>query len=470
MRKEDILLVLACTFAFLLVYSPHFMYNYPFHIDEWHHIELALKLNEGKKIELMEIGFDFILSMLSRTVNLIKVYAFLPALFALFSAFILFYYLRKRFNSIAAFIGILLFASLPSNVNLLGLWFFTPLTMAIPFIYLSLFIFEEALNEKNKKKFIISLILTAIAFTIHPPSGLIIILGGGFLALREKKLFKEKKDLAYLLVLLIPITAYFIILWKGSFISTIAFLSRYLIFTKEFSVYLFSMNPIILYGIIPFILALVGMVKSFKIKKLQEFSFIFILSVINFIIFSIFDVTFFAHYQRVIYYAMLSAVPLSAIGFIYVYASIKKLIKNNAFKTILLITLIIIAILPPYINYYKLHQQARLYTLVNPEEVPALEFVRTLPEPIIITPRRIGNVLYPFTQKEALISLYWHKHKKEKEIEVFYKEDCDYEEDLLREIPADYVFSFDKINCSFLMPIFEDESFVYSVNLSNQNT
>ena len=79
MRKEKILLIFTLFFVFLFVYSPHFDYGYPFHIDEWHHIEYSMKLfNKSYPIDLMEAGADFILFLISRSVDIVKFAQFLP--------------------------------------------------------------------------------------------------------------------------------------------------------------------------------------------------------------------------------------------------------------------------------------------------------------------------------------------------------------------------------------------------------
>jgi hypothetical protein len=464
MEKENIILIFVLMFVFMFVYSPHFDYPYPFHIDEWRHIELALKFGTAEDTNIMEIGADFILFIISKFVNIIKIFQFLPALFAVLSAFILFYYLRKH-SLIAAFLSIVLLTLLPTNINLLGMWFLTPLTIAMPFFFLSLFIFEESLKEKNNKKLIISLIIAAVSFIIHPPTGLTVILTEFFIGLKEKIFFKEKKNLAYLLILIIPFLLYLKMFWKGSFTKTIIFFSKYIIFTKEFSEYSFSMNPILLYGIIPSILAAIGLIISFKTKKLQTFSFILIISTINLIIFKFFEITFIAHYQRVLYHFMLAAVPLSAVGFISIYEYLKKSIKKKKYLAVLLILGILLTIIPGIQNYYEGRYQTSLYILIKQEEIPALEFIKTLPNEKIITPLRIGNVLYPFTKKEPISSIHFH-YDDNSQVKKFYNENCEYKNDLIKKLSIRYVFLENKTNCSFLTNIYQNGAYIYFVNES----
>ena len=473
MARENTLLIFALTLVFLLVYSPHFDYLYPFHVDEWHHIESGVKLG-NEHVEFMEIGFDLVIHVLAKFVNIVRVYPYLPALFAVFSSFVLYYYLRKK-SLIAAFIAIALFALLPSNVNLLGIWFFVPLTMAIPFFYLSLFMFEEGLNKEKNKKLLISIISAAFVFIVHPPTAAVMILAMFFIALKEKKLKKllleKKKNLIYISILALPPLLFFILFWrKEGLIQTLIFFSGYLVFTKGFSVFHFYMNPVLMFGIIPTIFAVIGLIKSLKIKKLQVFSFILLFSSINLIIFTFFDVTFVAHYQRVLYHFFLAAVPLAGIGFVVVYNSIKKLINKNTLKIGMLGIMVLLTIMPNILSYYKLHEQAQLYVLVQKEEFPALEFIRALPgkKTNVLVPLRIGSVLYTMTGKEPLSKIYWFRDWGRDEVIDFYEEEgCEYKESVITNRKFEYVLSFDKINCSFLTMMYDDNtSYVYSVDES----
>ena len=147
---QKLILISSLLFVFLIVYSPHFSYKYPLHVDEYNHIAKAVNFLENKELNVipnfqhkpfspnLEPGFTLFLSLLFLTkLNSILIYKFLPAIFATLAAFILFhlmFYITKNFY--LAISSIIFFASLKSNINLHGLWFFTPLTLAIPLIFL----------------------------------------------------------------------------------------------------------------------------------------------------------------------------------------------------------------------------------------------------------------------------------------------------------------------------------------------
>src|SRR3989344_3120694 len=173
-------LALALVFTFLLVFSPHLSYHLPFHVDEWHHISESIRLgNYGEYIEAfrtgaergfsgLEIGFHFFLFLLSFAIDLVTIYQLLPALWATLAAGIIFFIVYKKTdeNYWAGLGAVLFFASIKSNVNLTGLWFFTPLTFSIPLIYLYMYLFNEALEKENRKYLLASFsIMTVLLFT-----------------------------------------------------------------------------------------------------------------------------------------------------------------------------------------------------------------------------------------------------------------------------------------------------------------
>jgi hypothetical protein len=88
-KKEIILVILVSVFVFLIVYSPHFGYHFPFHIDEWHSIAEAIKLGKGeyqfighvekgvmKATMGYEIGFHAFLYVISLFINLVNLSIF----------------------------------------------------------------------------------------------------------------------------------------------------------------------------------------------------------------------------------------------------------------------------------------------------------------------------------------------------------------------------------------------------------
>ncbi|KKP88935.1 MAG: hypothetical protein UR94_C0045G0001, partial [Parcubacteria group bacterium GW2011_GWA2_36_10] len=125
-KNHKILIIITLIAVFILVYQPHFNYPMPLHIDEWHHLSEALRMeNYGEyfqalkaeatnKFSGMEIGFHFFLFLISWIFDLVAIYQFLPALWAAFSALAIFYVTYKKTNKNfwLAWLAIIFFASI----------------------------------------------------------------------------------------------------------------------------------------------------------------------------------------------------------------------------------------------------------------------------------------------------------------------------------------------------------------------
>ena len=102
-KKQVLILIGVLVFIFLLVYTPHLVNPFPTHIDEWTHISQTIKLKQGEVgmgggFGSVEIGFHIFLAFLSLFTNLLIVYKFLPAIWALVTALILFAITYKLTN------------------------------------------------------------------------------------------------------------------------------------------------------------------------------------------------------------------------------------------------------------------------------------------------------------------------------------------------------------------------------------
>ena len=98
-KNKNILLILTLILIFLLIYSPHFNNPFPLHIDEWHSITEATKLKETgitKGLQSVKIGFYLFLAGISYLFNLVTVYKFLPAIWIILTAILLFHLIKSK--------------------------------------------------------------------------------------------------------------------------------------------------------------------------------------------------------------------------------------------------------------------------------------------------------------------------------------------------------------------------------------
>ena len=264
---EKGLLLIALVLTFLLVYSPHFSNQFPIHIDEWHHITESIKLKNGiqKGLSSTELGFHFILSIISYFADIVLIYKFLPALFALLSCLILFFIIKNKTSNLEnsfmiAIFSIIFFASIKSNVNLTGLWFFTPLTFSIPFIYLYMYFFSEGIIKQNNKFILVSLVIMIFLIPIHSISVLFAI--PILLIFSLFHLNYIKKQPFFLIFLLIPVVG--LILYSRVMDLTILNSVKDLLFRLQFksdwSVLEIKNTFLEVYSLVGYILEIIGFV------------------------------------------------------------------------------------------------------------------------------------------------------------------------------------------------------------------
>jgi len=491
---KKILLVIVILVSALLVYTPHLNYQFPFHLDEWDHIGRSIRIQEqGFSYFInntpIEVGFDLILLILSSVgINLIAFYQYLPAINIAIIALVLFFFLKKDYNYWLALAAIPFLTFLPSNVNILGIWFYVPIIGAIVFDYLYLFTLDRAVkNQQPKKLYLAALFLFIIAF-IHQSSFLVLSLVTLIFLLFNYKFVKANKKAFYpFLLLAIPI------------IITLAFLTKGLTLLSLFYENLvwgsivpqINYNPFLLYGILASILAGIGFYITYKQKKLLPFRIYLLIALISILQFPLTQLTFFSTYQRYIYHFMIAAVPLSAIGLYYsllwIYNKSKLLLKKNLAKT-LVILLIILILAGMSFNYYITHPKTNLYHPLEPGEKQVVESLANQTPGYVLTPIDLGITIRPVTKTHDPVLTFfdWEKSKLLKD---FYESSCDIKEEFLinqyltqdreRDIlknpntllltETDYVISNSQLDCEFLEPISNTSNlYAYKVFLDKE--
>ena len=421
-KFQTLILIMALAIIFILVYSPHFGYPLPFHIDEWHHISEALRLgNYGEYFESlrvmaerrfsgMEIGFHFVLFLISWVFNLVSIYQFLPAIWAVFSALALFYvvYKKSSHNFYLAILAVVFFGSIKSNINLTGLWFFTPLTFSIPIIFLYLYFFTEGVQTENKKFILISLFLMLILIPTHSISVLFALPILTLYLLFNFKYFL-KNILFFLTFLLVPAVG--ILFYKYTlgieWGNLISHFWQSVQFKYGWGVLELKNSPAEIYSWTGYFFAFLGILAIFFGKKAEEY-FLFLIwlavMILQIIIYYTTGISYFSPYQRNFYYLALSLPFLSAFGLYTSLVLIRKYLKqflfsssggnkkravtinikiNNKYEkltlnlaSILIVLLVLVLILA---NYYSVPRQLTLNPVINQSGYEALTYLKNLP-------------------------------------------------------------------------------------------
>jgi hypothetical protein len=460
-------------FTFIVIYAPHTNYRYPFHIDEWRHITEATKLKSGEydwgTSNSLEFGFHSFLMIMSYFTNLVLVYKYLPALFACLSSLALFFFVyrtTKRFY--IGILSMLFFASLRNNVNITGLWFFIPLTFAIPLIYLFFMMFSCGIEEDNIIKLVYGLMIYVLIFFAHPISATFMIPILAVYLLIKKDFVKKHKALfvSFIVIFILFAAATFSkFLWKGTLSQSLSFFFEFIKFKEGWGVLELDISLMAVYNIVGLVFALVGV--YFALRK-KNYLFVIWPTMILVLIsmFTVFKFTLFAPYQRLIYYLLLGLVPLGAIGFYYTLVLIKNTLIKLKWSKIsvysLMAILVIISTGVMFSNYYKLDKQVDLYRVIDDDDYKAIMFLDQYDQSNVLAMPHTSVAVYPISKHNIYATLYFYGNRKE--IEGFFLSgNCSYMGNFIEEKEVDFVLNKGKIDCGWDM-VYSQGPYIYNVS------
>jgi len=481
LTKRNLILITILIFIFLLIYSPHFNDAFPKHIDEWHHITESIKLKQGQNIQgisATESGFHIFLALLSSFTNIILIYKFLPAIWATLTALILFIIIKYKTSNLkkSFFISlftIIFFASIKSNVNLTGLWFFTPLTFSIPFIYLYIYFFSEGIRKQNKKMILYSFLIMIFLIPIHSISVLFSI---PFLIIfslfNYKYLKKEYKFFSIFIIIPIIGIFFFSNIMNLSFINSIRTILTQLQFKHGFGVLEIKNSFFELYSPIGYLLSILGIIHIISSKAKFKKYLIYLLwpltIIIYIIIFRLTDISFLSPYQRNLYYLAISLPFLSSLGLYYLIIKIKKLTNNldketkkTIFNTIITILIILILLLT-FISYYKTPDNIKLYKTIDNNNYEAIQFLSSLPKSKIMAPALISTAIFPISNHQPVATTFFYGNRTI--VEQFFRSNtCQIKNQIIKENKVSYVLSENSINCNWKIIYNKNNNLIYKV-------
>jgi len=487
MNKFKILLIVLVSIGiFLLVYCPHYHYRFPSHIDEWHHITEAMRLEKGIYpfgVTGYEMGFHALLALLSKFANLVLIYRFLPAIWAVVSALVLFYvvysgqnaryiecstHYKKTSKFNIALLAMIFFASIKSNVNILGLWFFTPLTFSIPFIFLYVYFFTEGLEKKNKKYLLISLAIMVLLLPIYPISFFFAI---PFLLIYSlfNLEFIKKEWKFFLIFLLIPLSGIFFYKYESNF-SWPALMGKFLNslqFKRGWGIVEMNNSPFELYSLMGYVLAVWGLILIFinkiylfsinkiNIKKYLAYALWPVSLLLLIIIFKVTGVSYLSPYQRNLYYLAISLPLLSAIGLENLIQRSKMILGKISISLIVVMTIGL-----SFLKYFYVPEKVALYQMINEKEYQALLFLKNIPEEekILVVPRMAG-ALFPVSGHSPI------GEENRQDMKTFFSLETDTQtkQEILKKYQVNYIFTDWKIDGPWNL-IYEDGSYIYKIN------
>ena len=486
------ILLIVLILTFLLVYTPHYNYDFALHADEWHHIEEARNLLNGNydfsSVSAFEIGYHSFLAILSGVgFNLVLVYKLLPAIFAVLSSlalfFLVFYTTKSYFSSL---FSIIFFASLPSNVNLLGLWFAIPLTISISLVYFSFLFLSRGIEQNNKRYLWIFVTLFFILTIIHAISAFFVfIISFLYLLLCYKrgKISKDKlKTLLFIPLILILVTITFIFLSgknTGWFLSQLMFQDKWSplnlgVNTNPITFSLSGVNILVsqyflplLFGTISFILVIIGLYLSVKKENLNLFAIWFFYCIFMEFLFVTFNISPFVSYQRILYYSLMVLCPLAGIGLVEAIRFIKIKLPQKRIATLLFIlVLIFIVFFFAFYNYGHQRAGTELYYLINSQDYENIILLgKSLNNKLILAPIEVSTVIPAITNNRVLSTIYFTGNDQIREdIKQFFFSNCSVKQEIASQYGVDYVYSLESIDCLSFKERYSGKFFLYLFN------
>ena len=245
-KKEGVFLVLLLIISFFVIFDVHggytgeirdfdvtpsyvevedFNYPYPIHADEWNHLARTIYLmefgefsefgfmstnpysEEGYGSKNYQFGYHNVLFVFFSVFPLdpVLTYQYFPAMFFVINSIFLFLFVRRFLgNDYVALLSIIFFLAVPSNINMLGNWFATPLTFSVFMIYLFFILFDKFIKGKEKKYLIYLFIIYYLIVITYLLAAMLIAVILFFYFLYELKIYRKvnRKVLVSLLLLL----------------------------------------------------------------------------------------------------------------------------------------------------------------------------------------------------------------------------------------------------------------------------
>jgi hypothetical protein len=478
-EKRHILIILILIATFTITYSPHFNYEYPIHADEFYFVgKITQTIDNSKYIFTDPISRErwkesnvfqmgaytlgseiFLLTGLDPFTD----FRFLAAIFACLTSFVLFTFAYKMTNSFyAGIFAMIFFASLKSNVNILGPIFFVPFNICFPLIFLFFYYFTK-IHEGKKfffifiTLFITTLFIHAALFLFSLPILLIYEISRGG---KAKKAFL----ISFILIILILCSYVFLDYKSQPAYNKMKFseITKEIIKTKlvyedqnkiTYEWYTF-------YGIMASLLAIIGIVICIKRHSRSILLFWSIISLAIIYFNKFFGFTPIIRFERLMFYTILGLITLSAIGLEYLVSISIKHFKKRKSLILFLILWLGLIFAGIFYNYFEKQAMVTTFHYINDKEYDALLWIKDKygTENIIITPSGLNYAVYPSTKNYAFCHQFedckWYGVKE------FYANitDCDKNYDFLKKynFDADLIIHNNEVNCSHLKLVYNN--------------
>lgn len=478
-NKKNLLLLLILIVVFFAIYFVRFgpsqlyleqtihsskSFFIPIHADEWTHLaQVKYSMNSGENTFVnpymkslpphnnFEVGFHtFTASFFLLTgLDAVKNYHVFAAVFAMIAALLIYSFLflltKQR---IVGIFGMLFFLSLPSNTNLLGTWFYVPMSMSIFLIFLFLTLLYQ--SKRHFDFYILGFILIA-SLLIYPFAAILLGIIGLFYVLQDRDMLKLRiKPIHRILIAALVILALITIILLTDFKTILSLL----IFKKGWRFIENIYSPFSLVGIFWLLLSLFGIFIMF-IKKYEK-SIVYALAILslNILAFYIFEKSLLFMYRINFYYFLLLMGIFGAVGSGYIFKQTSRIFRKGQIKIIVQGVIIILLLLILFSNYYKIEDDgSRLHRFIDLEEFYMLEEIgQRYTGETIMADILISQAIYPITDNHvvSILSSNLGGGDSRGVYYFFYRATCEEKEMLFEWYNLELVIAKEQINCDFL--------------------
>ena len=461
-----------------------FNYPYPIHADEWMHLAQAIYIMDTGTLGFvnpyspdlqyhndMELGYHVFLAAFFTISGIDPVlgYQYLPALFFVVNALLLFLFVRRfTKNYYIALLSIFFFLVVPSNTNILGNWFATPLTFSVFMIY-AFFISFESFMESRRWRHLPCPVLIYAASAVTSPFAAILISIVTSLYLLTRVNFHRKGFLRNNLLQV-----------SGSagliFILLMIFVNFPSVFTRSWTSFQYDYSLTFFYGLLPTSLALLGILLAVERKMNPVFVIWPAVFLLNLLFYMITGSGIFFPYERTVYYFMVGLAPLAAMGLYSIlrktYDEVVARFRNHYKKyiSLALAGIILLGIMVvSFQGYYEINERELvLLHLINNQDYNAIKFVGDAYDlgNIVLADSLLSIAVYPISRNHVVSIMssnlgFGDSSTFSRFVSGSYSE----KQRILKEVNADFVISQNPMNYDFLEEVYRRRDYVYRVNL-----
>jgi len=346
------------------------------------------------------------------------------------------------------------------------MWFFTPLSFSIPFIFFYIFYFTEGIEKENKQYIITSLTIMSLLLIVHSISVLFSIPFLLIYAIMHKDYLKKEYKF-FSIFIIIPIIGLFFykFMKELSFNKLIPTLFNELQFKYGWGVIELSNSFFELYSLVGITLAILGTITILllKHKQLKKYSFYLLWPatvLLSLIIFRLTGISYLVPYQRNIHYFTLSLPILSAFG-LYSILKLFKKIKPNILKKILITIFFILIIYFTFRTYFYIPDQVSLYKVIDNEDYNALLYLKTLSKGKVMATPEISTALYPISEQKPVATIVFYGNKGI--TQRFFLAKCTEREKIIKKHKIDYILFKHELGCNWSV-IYDKNNYIYNVS------